>query len=159
MAGFSVDWKSLEKHNDLKYMDLSFCTEVFYLWVGLAFLSVLVFNLLCSKTGKRRRDEQLRAMHSRKKMALFPVRNTHDVVGTTRGNDGMVLFDLASRALIKLCVMYWNVQTHWSIKRGWSRSTFPTRSLLPPIQYFNGKKRMSWARYFEKMWLVFCESP
>lgn len=79
---------------------------MFYLWVGLAFLSVLIFNLLCSKAGKRRRDEQLRAMHNRKKMALFPVRNTHDVAGTTRGNDSMVSFELTSRALIKLCVVY-----------------------------------------------------
>lgn len=136
---------------------LSFCTEVFYLWVGFAFLSILIFNLLCSKTGKRGRDEQLRAMHNRKKMALFPVRNTHDVAGTTRGNDSMVFFDLASRALIKLCVMYWNVQTHWGMKYGWSFSTFPT--LLPPMQYFSGEKKGSWAQYFESMWLFFCKRP
>lgn len=78
---------------------------MFNLWVGLAFLSVLIFNLLCSKTGKRRRDEQLRAMHSRKKMALLPVINTHDMAGTTGGNDSVALLDLASRTLIKSCVM------------------------------------------------------
>lgn len=75
-----------------------------YLGVGLAFLSVLIFNLLCSKTG--RRDEQLRAVHTRKKMILFPVINTYNVAGTTGGNGGMVLFDLASWALIKFCVMH-----------------------------------------------------
>lgn len=68
----------------------------------MAFLSVLVFDLLCSKIG--RRDEQLRTMHSRKKMALFLVISTYNVAGTT-GNDGMMLLALASRALMKFCVM------------------------------------------------------
>lgn len=40
-------------------------------------------------------------MQSRKKMALFLVRNTHDLVWTTCGKDGMLPFDLASGALIK----------------------------------------------------------
>lgn len=54
------------------------------------------FSIYCAqRLEKEGRGEQLGAMHSRKKMALFPVRNTHDSIWTTCGKDGMLPFDLA----------------------------------------------------------------
>lgn len=79
---------------------------VFYLWVGFGFLSVLIPIYCAQRLEKEGRDEQLGAMQRRKKMALFPVRNTHDLVWTTCGKDGMLPFHLASSALVKLCIMY-----------------------------------------------------
>lgn len=74
-------------------------------WFGFSFSSDFQFTMF-KDWKKKRRHEELRAMHSRKKMVLLPVINTHNVAGTTGGNDGMALFDLASKALIKFCVMH-----------------------------------------------------
>lgn len=115
-----------------------FCFSVQTCFIcGLVWLSLLIFNLLCSNTGKRRRDEQLRAMHSRKKMALFLPCTKYPQCGWDHWwNEGMVLFALASRALIKFCVMHWNVQTHWDIKYRWSFSILLTPSLPTPHTVF-----------------------
>lgn len=130
MAGFLVDWNSFKKHNDWKYMDFVFLYRdvLFVGWFGFQFW----FSFYCAqrleKEGQMSNWEL--CIVGRRWHCSFSVINTHNVAGTTGGNDGMVLFDLASRALIKFCVMHWNIQTHWDIKYRWSFSTFPCSILL-----------------------------
>lgn len=54
MAGFLVDWNSLEKHNDLKYMDFAFLYRgvLFVDWFGFSFSSDFRFAVL--KDWKKR---------------------------------------------------------------------------------------------------------
>lgn len=74
--------------------------------LGLVFFFFsLILKLLFSKTARKKflgRDEQVGAKCRRKKMTLFPIRNTNVSVLTTCGKHGMLPFDLASGTLINL---------------------------------------------------------
>lgn len=89
--------------------------EVFYLWFGFVFLSVLIFNLLCSKIGKRRERWAGGSYAHQEEDGIVPCKKYPWFVWTTWGKEYMLPLHLAYGTLMKLHIMYRNVQTYWSI--------------------------------------------